>query len=315
MKPPFVDPNVLVGYQTADDAGVYLLDEGTALVQSVDFFTPVVDDPFIYGQIAAANSLSDIYAMGGTPRFALSVVGFPKSGVDPDVLREILQGGVEKLAEASVAVMGGHSVQDPEIKFGYCVTGVIDPAKVRRNDTARAGDILILTKPIGTGVIATAIKFEKASSEVAAEAVENMLRLNKIAAAAASGFRVHSMTDVTGFGLLGHAFEMASSAGVTFQIEANRIPLLTGTVELAAAGMLPGGIATNRDYVGANLSWQGPKDLEPLLFDPQTSGGLLCCVHPDDASAFSRELEERGELAATIGRVGPRQETALQVTA
>ncbi len=314
----FVDPKVLVGYQTADDAGVYLLSDDIALVQTVDFFTPVVDDPFTYGQIAAANSLSDVYAMGGTPRFALSIVGFPKRGVAQEILLEIMQGGASKLQEAQVAVMGGHSVQDPEIKFGYCITGVIDPAKVRTNAAARPGDRLILTKPIGTGIITTGVKFEKCPESLLHSAVDRMLRLNRTAAAAAERFRVHSMTDVTGYGLLGHAYEMAKASQVTLQLSASSVPLIDGegVHALAREGMLPGGIESNRNYIGSEISWNGAALVDQqILLDPQTSGGLLISVHPDDAQQLCNALQEGGDHGAEVGEVAERGEALLDIVA
>jgi len=253
----YQDSNVLVGFDKADDAGVYRLDDQTAVVQTVDFFTPIVDDPFTYGQIAAANSLSDVYAMGGSPRFALSIVCFPKDKVEEEVLHEILRGGAEKMKEARVAVIGGHSVQDQEIKFGYCVTGLIDPRKIYSNSAARPGDVLLLTKPLGMGIIATGIKLRKTPPEVAQNAIEWMRKLNAPASEGMEKFHIHSVTDVTGFGLIGHAYEMAQGSDTTLTFNAAKVPVIEGTEELAKQGMLPGGIESNRRYVAESIVWDG----------------------------------------------------------
>ena len=308
------DPNLLVGYQTADDAAVYQLNEETALVQTVDFFTPVVDDPYVYGQIAAANSLSDVYAMGGTPRFALSIVGFPKSGLDTGILLEIIQGGTAKLKEAQVVVAGGHSVQDPEIKFGYCVTGLVHPRKVFANDAAQPGDRLILTKPLGAGIITTGVKFEKTPDDVLESAVQWMLRLNRNASEAAQRFEVHAATDITGYALLGHAYEMAKGAQVTLHIDPAQVPVTEGARQLARQGMLPGGIESNRKYIGPTIRWNGTTELEQqILLDPQTSGGLLLSVDPHDAEELSRQLRRSGDLGAVIGEVREKDDYLLEI--
>ncbi len=308
------DPNLLIGYQTADDAAVYQLDEETALVQTVDFFTPVVDDPYLYGQIAAANALSDVYAMGGRPRFALSIVGFPKSGIDTGILLEIIRGGTAKLKEAQVVVAGGHSVQDPEIKFGYCVTGLVHPLKFFANDAAQPGDRLILTKPLGAGIITTGVKFEKTPAHVLESAVEWMLRLNRDASEAALRFEVHAATDITGYALLGHAYEMAKGAQVTLHIDPAQVPVTEGARELARQGMLPGGIESNRKYIGPTIQWNGTTELEQqILLDPQTSGGLLLSVHPRDAEELSRQLRRSGDLGAVIGEVREKKDCLLKI--
>lgn len=310
----FPDPNVLVGYEKADDAGVYRLDDRTALVQSVDFFTPVVDDPFVYGQIAAANSLSDIYAMGGSPRFALSVVGFPKGELDEQVLHDILRGGTEKMKEAQVAVIGGHSVQDPEIKFGYCVTGVVDPQRIYTNSQARPGDVLVLTKPLGTGIITTGIKFEKTSSEVAESAIRWMLQLNSYVRDKLQSFTVHSVTDITGYGLIGHGFEMAVGSSTTLILEAGKVPLMDGVEELAKKGMLAGGIESNRRYVGASVAWNGvPALRQKILLDPQTSGGLLISLPEEEGQRLARELESEGYMGRVVGRVEEKGKFYLEM--
>ncbi len=312
----FADPNVLVGYEKADDAGVYRLDDQTALVQSVDFFTPVVDDPYVYGQIAAANSLSDIYAMGGVPRFALSVLGFPKDNGAEEILHSILKGGTDKMNEARVAVIGGHSVQDPEIKFGYCVTGIVSPQRIYTNSGARPGDTLILTKPLGTGIITTGIKFNKATPEVAAEAIKWMLVLNAAAGELLNKFTVHSVTDITGYGLLGHAYEMANGSDVTMVLESAKLPVLEGAAELARHSMLPGGIETNRRYVGHSVRWNGTSEFQQqIVLDPQTSGGLLISMPSSQAEDLVGELEAAGYLGRSIGRVEPRREFLIEVNA
>ena len=302
----FVDPRVMVGYEKADDAGVYLLTEDTAIVQSIDFFTPVVDDPFQYGQIAAANSLSDIYAMGGVPRFALSVVAFPIGEVDEDILHEIVRGGSDKMKEARVAVIGGHSVQDPEIKFGYCATGTVNPQKVYTNGGAKAGDVLVLTKPLGTGIVATGIKFGKTPPRIADKAIQWMLQLNSHVADQLTKFDVHAVTDITGCGLIGHGYEMARASGITIAFEADRIPILEGVEELARRRMLAGGIESNRRYVGSSISWGGVNSLrQKILLDPQTSGGLLISLPQEEGMRLCRELEGQGYLGRLVGQVLP----------
>ena len=302
--PRVANPNVLVGFDTADDAGVYRLNDDLALVQTVDFFTPIVDDPWTFGAIAAANSLSDIYAMGGLPLTALSVVAWPGEA-DPAVLGQILRGGLDKMTEASCAIIGGHSVNDPEIKFGYAVTGSIHPDRVWRNCTAQPGDVLVLTKRIGTGVITTAIKRGIASETHTASAVESMLTLNRDAAKELDGLEVHEVTDVTGFGLLGHAREMALGSGATLEIDQEAVRLLPGAAEYARAGAIPAGLLNNREFVASCIEG-APND---LLYDPQTSGGLLVSLPPRDAATF----EQRYSAAYRIGRVLTRQAKPLQI--
>ncbi len=305
--PGILDPNVLVGFETADDAGVYLIDENTALVQSTDFFTPIVDDPFVYGQIAAANALSDIYAMGARPRFALSIVGFPVDALEVEILHEILCGGAEKMREAGVAVIGGHSVKDPELKFGYAVTGLTRPDRIYRNQGLLPGDCLILTKPIGTGIVATAVKYGKCPKDVEQEAIQWMLTLNRQAAEQLSGFEIHAVTDITGFGLLGHAFEMAVASGVCLEIESTRVPLLADVEVLAKRGMLPGGIQANRDYLGDAVSWnRTSKRMQQILLDPQTSGGLLIGLPSSEGPALLEKLSDAGVVGHHIGIVETR---------
>src|SRR5258705_9336053 len=278
----------MVGFDKADDAGVYRLRDDLAIVQTVDFFTPIVDDPFVYGQIAALNSINDVWAMAGTPLTALAITCFPKKGVDPAILGEIMRGGLETLNKYGVTLIGGHSVDNEQIMFGDFVTGVIDPEKIARNAGARAGDVLILTKPIGTGVISTAIKFGKASGEIVANSVETMLTPGKYAAEAMRDFDVKGATDVTGFALLGHAWEMAKASKVTIEIDAGAVPLIDGALELASAGMLTSGDKTNREYVGEDIdiAESVDKNLVKLLFDPQTAGGMLIAVSEGRADAL-----------------------------
>lgn len=306
---PIADPNVLVGFDKADDAGVYRLSDDLAMVQTVDFFTPVVDDPFVYGKIAAANALSDIYAMGAKPLFALSVVGFPSGLLETSVLAEILQGGTSKMNEAQVPVIGGHSVQDQELKFGYCVTGSIRPADVLTNAGARPGDVLFLTKPLGTGIITTGIKFGKTSTDVAEAAISVMEELNATAASVFSQFAVHAVTDVTGFGFVGHAFELARASKVTLQLNAAGVPILKGTAALARKGMLPGGIKTNARYVGTTVDWGSVGQTEQqILLDPQTSGGLLVSVAADAKLGLLQKWHSLGVRASEVGRVTELEE-------
>ena len=310
------DDRVLVDYRTADDAGVYRLDDRRALVQTVDFFTPIVDDPFLYGQIAAANALSDVYAMGGTPLTALAIAAFPKD-VEREVLQQIFQGGLEKLREAGVALLGGHTVQDQEIKFGYSVTGEVDPARMLTNAGARVGDRLILTKPLGTGIIATALKFQRGSDRATQAAIASMTTLNRAAAEVIESLpdaAAHACTDITGFGLLGHASEMAAASGCSLVIEASRVPLLEGALELVR-GNIPGGGRTNRQHFerGTDLGGNVPPDIADLLFDPQTSGGLLAAIRAENAEGALDQLKAAGCAAAEIGRVVERGVYLIQV--
>jgi selenide, water dikinase len=313
------DPNVLVGYETSDDAGVYRLAEGLAIVQTVDFFTPIVDDPFLFGQIAAANSLSDVYAMGGRPVSALSIVGFPEKG-DADVMEAILRGGLEKMFEARCTVVGGHSIRDEDLKFGYAVTGVVDPERIWRNVGARPDDLLLLTKPLGTGVIATALKNGQASAETVARAAETMARLNRDAAQALEeidgpGRAVHAVTDVTGYGLLGHAHEMAAGSGVSFEINHREIEYLPGAREAARGGFLAGGLKNNREFLEGCVEFASGVDEEAraLLYDPQTSGGLLVALAPEARDRARAALEKRRVSARFIGRVLPKRSPLIQV--
>ena len=313
-KQPF-NENLIVGFDTADDAGVFRLRDDLAIVQTVDFFTPIVDDPFVYGQIAALNSINDVWAMSGTPITALAITCFPKNGVDPAILGAIMRGGLETLNKYGVTLVGGHSVDNKDIMFGYSVTGVIDPAKIATNGGARPGDVIILTKPIGTGVISTGIKFEKTTPEIASASVATMLTPGMYAAEAMREFDVKGATDVTGFALLGHAWELARASKVTIEIEPANIPVLDGALELAAAGMLTSGDKTNREYVGEDIEIEESvdKNLVKLLFDPQTAGGMLISVPSDRATELLARLRENYPQAAIIGRVGEPVERSIQL--
>ncbi len=300
------DPNVLVGFDHADDAGVYLLNPTTALVQTVDFFTPVVDDPYTFGQIAAVNALSDVYAMGGRPISSLALVCFPEKQ-DLSILEQILAGGLSKMIEAGCTVIGGHSIRDPEIKFGYAVTGTIDPKKIRANAGAQPGDRLVLTKALGTGVISTAVKRTTAQPDWIDAAIASMTTLNKRAAEVISegDYAVHSMTDITGFGLIGHAREMALASGVSLRIEAKKVPLLPGALECVRHGYVPGGLQSNRDFAECHVGYHGNIDAEvkTMLFDPQTAGGLLIAIAAPDAEKMLAAMQSAGIPAVQIGEV------------
>jgi selenide, water dikinase len=305
----------LVGIETADDAGVYLVRDDLALVQTVDFFTPIVDDPYDYGRIAALNSINDVWAMGGTPITALAVTCFPKKGVDFQILAEIMRGGLAVLTENGVALLGGHSVDNAQIMFGYAVTGTIDPRQVMTNRGARPGDALILTKPIGTGVISTGIKFAKAASPIAAASLATMLLAGRRAAEVMREFAVQGATDITGFGLLGHAWEMANGSNITIEIDAANVPLIGGAYELAEQGLITSGDRTNRLYVGQSvrLSESLSKPMVSLLFDPQTAGGMLVAIDAGRAEAMLARLTETYKDAAIIGQVAARGEHAIIV--
>ena len=298
------DPNVLVGFDHADDAGVYLIAPDQALVQSVDFFTPIVDDPYTFGQIAATNSLSDVYAMGGKPLTALALVCFPEKA-DLAILERILAGGLSKMIEAGCTVIGGHSIRDEETKFGYSVTGMVHPKKVLANVGAKPGDALLFTKGIGTGVISTAIKKGKAEPRWIEAAVRSMTTLNKRAAEVITGgnFRVNSMTDVTGFGLIGHAREMVLASDVSIRISVGKIPLIEGALECVRAGYIPAGLKNNREFAECLVEYDDgvPEDVRALLFDPQTAGGLL--ISTPDSGPLARALNDAGVAAVEIGTV------------
>jgi selenide,water dikinase len=308
--PRVPNKNVLVGFDTADDAGVYQLTPELALVQTVDFFTPIVDDPFTYGAIAAVNALSDVYAMGGQPISALSILAYPANG-DLEDLEAILKGGAEKMREADCAIVGGHSVADEEIKFGYAVTGTVHPARVKANAGARPGDALVFTKRLGTGVISTALKRGMARDADVAASIASMLTLNRKACEAMLAYDVHGCTDVTGFGLIGHAREMALGSGVTLEIEVDRLRFLDGALEYARLGAIPAGLKNNREYgaCAVETARDLPAEVENLLYDPQTSGGLLVTLPEADAAALARVFPE----AYAIGRVLPRQEKPIRL--
>ena len=308
--PRVPNENVLVGFDTADDAAVYRLTAELALVQTVDFFTPIVDDPFTYGAIAAANSLSDVYAMGGRPISALSILAYPANG-DIDDLEQIMKGGAEKMREADCAIVGGHSVADDEIKFGYAVTGTVHPARIAANAGAMPGDALVFTKRLGTGVIGTALKRGLAAPEHVDESVRQMLALNRRAAEEMLRLDVHGCTDVTGFGLIGHAREMALASGVTLEIDTARLRFLPGAVEYAKLGAVPGGLMNNREFASCAVEGGSglPLEIEDLLYDPQTSGGLLISL----AEADAVRLEQALEGAYRIGRVLPRGAKAIRL--
>jgi selenide,water dikinase len=302
------DPNLIVGFENADDAGVYRLRDDLAIVQTLDFFTPIVDDPFDYGRIAALNSINDVWAMGGTPITAMAITCFPKKGVDYAILGEIMRGGLSILTENEVTLIGGHSVDSDQIMFGYSVTGVIDPNKVATNDGARPGDALILTKPLGTGIISTGVKFKKAAPEIIAHSTATMLTSGREAAKAMQEFSVTAATDITGFGLTGHAWEVARASKVTFEIDSAQLPLLPGALKLAGKGLLTKGDQTNREYVGDDvlISKEVSKEMASVLFDPQTAGGILICIAEDKAAALLARLREHYSDAAIIGRVTER---------
>ena len=311
------DPNVLIGFETADDAGVYQLTPELALVQTVDFFTPIVDDPFVFGQIAATNALSDVYAMGGWPISALALVCFPDGG-DLKILEDMLAGGLSKMIEAHCALIGGHSIRDEEIKLGYAVTGTIHPQQVLANTGAKAGDRLIFTKAIGTGVISTAIKKGKAEIAWIRDAVRSMTTLNKAAAEVVTSsprFAVHGMTDVTGFGLLGHAREMAIGSGVSLRLYASRVRLLEGALECVRAGHIPGGLKANRTFAESCVGFDDavPEEIRTLLYDPQTAGGLLISVAEKDAARLVTALRNSGIEAVEIAEVIPKQKPLITV--
>jgi selenide,water dikinase len=331
------DPNVLVGFDHADDAGVYLIGPGTALVQTVDFFTPMVDDPYTFGQIAATNALSDVYAMGGQPRTSLALVCFPEKA-DLAILERILAGGLSKMIEAGCSVIGGHSVRDEEMKFGYSVTGLIDPTRVLTNGGAKPGDRLLFTKALGTGVISTAIKKKAAKQSWIDAAIGSMTTLNKKAAEVIAGrvqpgaetdspvraerslaandhFAVHAMTDVTGFGLIGHAREIALASGASLRFHANRIPLLEGALECVRASHIPGGLKANREFAECAVSYENgiSEEVKTILFDPQTAGGLLVSVAPEDATELTRALVAAGVPAVEIGEVLPSAKPLITI--
>jgi selenide,water dikinase len=298
--PKFHHPDMLVGTETADDAGVFRLRPDLAIVNTVDFFTPIVDDPYLFGQISAANSLSDVYAMGGDPKTCMNIVCFPKGKMDIAILGEILKGGADKVKESGAVIIGGHSIIDEEIKYGLAVTGVIHPDKIFRNVGVQEGDALILTKPLGTGIISTALKKGKASEESVNEAVVSMTTLNAAASSVARKHKVHAISDITGYGILGHAQEMASGSGVTLVIESAKLPLLKRAVRLAEKGYLTGGCKRNKDYLDDKMVIDKSirEGLVEVALDPQTSGGLLIAIAKRHAAKLVDELHAAGVAAA-----------------
>ncbi len=308
-------PDLIVGFNKADDAGVFRLSENLALVQTVDFFPPIVDDPYWFGQIAAANALSDVFAMGGKPITALNIVGFPASTMPLSILTDILRGGAEKVEEAGAVVVGGHSIKDKELKFGISVTGIVDPHKVVTNSGAKPGDVIFLTKPLGTGLITTGIKRGKVSDDLAMTAIRTMAALNRTAAELMVRHAAHAATDITGYGLLGHAYEMASGSNVSIRIDAQSLPLLPDVLQLAELGMIPGGANDNRKYLEpfVSIAESVDKNLEAVMYDPQTSGGLFIALPESHVSAFLADARGSGLLAAQIGRVETYHDAFLLV--
>ncbi len=314
--PSFEHPDLIVGTETSDDAGVFRLRDDLAIVNTVDFFTPIVDDPFTFGQVAAANALSDIYAMGGEPKTALNIVGFPKGKLDLGVLTDIIRGGSERVRAAGAVLIGGHSIIDDELKYGLAVTGVVHPDRVVRNVGVRPDDALVLTKALGTGIIATGLKRRKASTASVRATVASMTALNDTASAIMRTFPVHACSDVTGFGLLGHAFEMASGSGVTIVLDARTLPVLPGARRLARLGCVTGGCRRNREYLKNKTSVHRSvrDDLIEIALDPQTSGGLLMALPADRAAALVDRLRSKGIDAATlVGRATAAEEVSVRL--
>nr|WP_288555816.1 selenide, water dikinase SelD [uncultured Mediterraneibacter sp.] len=313
--PKFEDENLLVGIETSDDAAIYKLNEEQAMIQTVDFFTPMVDDPYLFGQVAATNALSDVYAMGGDPKVALNIVAFPND-LDPEILGEILRGGADKVKEAGAVLVGGHSIQDDEPKYGMCVSGLVHPDHILKNCGCHPEDVLILTKQLGAGILNTAVKAELASEQAQREVLQVMTSLNKTAAHVIRNYPVTACTDVTGFGLMGHCSEMAVGSDVTLELYKDRIPLMGEVREYAKIGLVPGGAYRNREYVGAAVDLgDTPEDLADVFFDPQTSGGLLFAVSPEYAEKILKELEENGlnTKAAVIGKVLEKGAYRIQI--
>jgi selenide,water dikinase len=309
------DPELLVGAEHFSDAGVYRLTDSMAIVQSLDFFSPLVDDPFIYGRIAAANALSDVYAMGARPKTALNIVGFPDTQLEMEVLDEILRGGAERIAAAGAVIIGGHCVRDNEIKYGLSVTGVVDPNRMLTNDRARPGDVLVLTKGLGTGFITTAIRGERCPDAIRDAACASMVQLNGSAAGEAVDLGALAATDVSGFGIAGHAFEMATASQATLRLELTRLPLLPGAESMAVKDNFTGGYHANRTHLQEHLRYEagaGNHPLEPMLFDPQTSGGLLISISAERAETLLERCREAGDdRAAVIGTVEPKGDVDL----
>jgi selenide,water dikinase len=313
--PEYSHPDLLVGFNQADDAGIFRINEQQALVQTVDFFPPIVDDPYQFGLIAAANALSDVYAMGGRPLTALNIVAFPVGDVPDSYLTEILRGGGDKIAEAEAVVVGGHSIKDKELKYGVAVTGIVDPQRIITNGGAKPGDRLFLTKPLGTGLITTGIKRNAVEPELERIVATQMAQLNRGAAELMVRHNAHAATDITGYGLLGHALEMAQASDVSIRFSARLVPLMPQALELAEAKMIPGGANANREFLQGHLTVSGdvPENVQVVLFDPQTSGGLLIAIAEDDADQFSADLEKAGLFGWQIGRVEPPQDHRIVV--
>lgn len=309
--PKFYDENLLVGTETSDDAAVYRISDELALIQTLDFFTPVVDDPYDFGRIAAANSLSDVYAMGGEPKLALNIAAFPNC-LSPEILGEILRGGADKVMEAGAVLAGGHTIQDDEPKYGLSVTGFVHPDKLWKNTGAQKGDLLILTKPLGTGILTTALKAEMAAEEEKKEAVEIMAALNKYARDAVKNLQIHACTDVTGFGLAGHALEMARGSGRSLAIHTGSVPVLESAKRYASMGLVPQGAYRNREFAEKYVAMDGIElAIQDILFDPQTSGGLLLAVSPEDGDAARKALAGRNLPCDMIGEVTDKKEKWL----
>ena len=314
LKSPRRDPRVLVDQSTLDDAGVFAYGRGEALVQTVDFFTPVLDDPYDFGQVAAANALSDVYAMGGKPLTALGLICFPEGEIGWDVLREIMRGGQDKIREAGASLIGGHSVKDRELKFGYAVTGVVQRRQLLTNAGARPGDALVLTKPLGTGILSTALKQERLEPAPLRKLTRFVTTLNRSASEAAVEFKAHAATDITGYGLLGHASQLADASRVSLRLTPSERWFLPRTLELAAEGVLPGGLPRNREFYGPHVSGDGvDPTIQDALYDPQTSGGLLLAVPAKRLDALLAALERRRVWKAVIGEVVPRATHAIEL--
>ena len=292
--------NLLVGLETSDDAAVYKLNDEMALIQTLDFFTPMIDDPFTFGQIAAANSLSDVYAMGGVPTVAMNIVCFP-SCHDMNVLAEILKGGFDKVKESGALLVGGHTVDDKEPKYGLSVSGIVNPNKVLSNANARVGDKLVLTKPIGLGILNTGMNESLVSEDISKKAIEVMVHLNKYAAMSFENIEVNSVTDITGFGLLGHALEMAKASNVNIEIDSSKVPIIEGAIEMAKIGIIPGGMYRNKQYISKDVELKDVEEyIEDILYDPQTSGGLLISVNAEYADTLVEDMMKNGSIEAKI---------------
>jgi selenide,water dikinase len=310
------DENVIIGLDRADDAGVYRISDDLALIQTVDFLTPIVDDPYWFGQIAAANALSDVYAMGGTPKTAMNLVAFPAKTMDLGILRGIIQGGVDKLKEAEVVLIGGHSIEDKEIKYGLSVTGVVHPERVLAKKNLRPGNRLVLTKPLGTGIVNTAIKADMVSEHLLEKVTRLMAELNRDAARIMTVFDISACTDVTGFGLLGHLAEMVNGSGCSARIVSGQVPVIPEAEDFATMGLIPAGAYTNREFREQMITFAGkvPRTLQDLLFDPQTSGGLLMSVSEVQCMDLVSALKDEGIAdAAAIGEIVDSQEERISV--